>query len=294
MKKRITALLLTGIVACGTILTGCGSEDTKTEQKTEKETEKAEGKSEIYGAMEGVTLEWNGPSYKPYRYMDENGDYVGYDFDVVNALSEILGFEYNYTEAEFAGTLAAIGSGTVDFMGTVGATDERKETMDFTRAYYVPKTAVLVKEDSGIDGYSDLVGQRVCGVLGSIFAKNGEQIKDVDFFTVDSDALLGVEEVIAGRADAIISESVELAGYQENYPETKVVVLNDDPDIDFDLLVSSYHYAFKNDSEYVDLFNQALDILAEDGTLAQIQEKWLGEENITDWSGFDAYAPATE
>lgn len=297
MKRQIIAVLLVCMLVGATFFTGCGEkteEETKTDDVVEGNTDDSvdssttEENSDVYGAMKGVTLEWNGPSYKPYRYMDETGGYTGYDFDVVDALSEILGFDYNYTEAEFAGTLAAIS------VGTVGATDERKESMDFTRAYYVPKTAVLVKEDSEINGYADLIGKRVCGVMGSIFAKNGEQIKDVDFFTVDSDALLGVEEVMAGRADAIVSESVELAGYQKEYEGTKVVVLNGDPDIDFDMLVSSYHYAFKNDSEYVDLFNKALDILAENGTLASIQEKWLGADNITDWSIFDEYEPAKE
>jgi len=97
-------------------------------------------KGEIVVAMEGT--------WAPWTYMDEDGDLVGYDVEVAEAIAEKLGVEASFVTGEWDGLLAGLDAGTY-------STLEDIET-DLTGQSLLAPLSVLPSLDAG-DGAPDLL-----------------------------------------------------------------------------------------------------------------------------------------
>lgn len=286
MKKKLLSVLLVGAMVCS--LAGCGSS-----KDTAKDTSSAgsssagsEIKEDENGApvkadgsklMDGVKLTVSSDNYKPYRYQDENGKWIGYDFAVLDALSDVLGFTYDFEEIEFSGVVASVSSGKTDMAPTLCATEERKEVLDFTEPYHIPKPLFAVKKDSDINSVEDLKGKKVAVTFGTTWETMlNEEMSDAKITSMDTLSSV-VADVSAGRQDAIFGDSVQIAEYAKDN-DLKTISW----DVDYN--VPADDFGLKKGSEYVEPINKGLEYLKDSGKLAEIQEKWLGKDSVTDWS----------
>ncbi len=106
MKKisKMSAFALTGILAVSTALTGCGSTG---------ETAKAASDKSSDGVKKVVI--GSGVNYNPYCYLDENGKAVGYEYDVLNAIDELLPeYEFEYQSMAFDQLVLSLEAGKID------------------------------------------------------------------------------------------------------------------------------------------------------------------------------------
>ena len=110
-----------------------------------------------------------------FGYQDEmTGEYSGMEIDLANMIAEALG----YDEVEFTTVTAAtrgelLVAGEIDcVLATFTITDARKETWDFSTAYYTDVVTALVEDSSGITCLADLVGKTVGVSSGSTSAKS--------------------------------------------------------------------------------------------------------------------------
>lgn len=137
----ILALMLTMSLA------GCGgsSDDDGTVYRTLDEI-KADGTINI-----GVFSDKN-----PFGYVDENGEYQGYDIYFAERIGEDLGVEVNYVSTEAANRIEYLQTGKVDvILANFTVTPERAEEVDFALPYMnvalgvvSPKTAVVDSMDT--------------------------------------------------------------------------------------------------------------------------------------------------
>ena len=110
-----------------------------------------------------------------FGYQDEmTGEYSGMEIDLANMIAEALG----YDEVEFTTVTAAtrgelLDAGEIDcVLATFTITDARKETWDFSPAYYTDAVTALVEDSSGITCLADLVGKTVGVSSGSTSARS--------------------------------------------------------------------------------------------------------------------------
>ena len=82
MKKRVLAVLMA--VATMATMVGCG--DTASEQKPEASE----------GSGEKVWVIATDTAFKPFEYTDDNGDFVGIDMEILDAVAKDQGFEYKW------------------------------------------------------------------------------------------------------------------------------------------------------------------------------------------------------
>ena len=72
----------------------------------------------------------------PFGYVDENGDYQGYDIYLAERLGEDLGVEINYVSTEAANRVEYLQTGKVDIiLANFTVTKERAEQVDFALPY---------------------------------------------------------------------------------------------------------------------------------------------------------------
>lgn len=93
----------------------------------------------------------------PFGYVDENGDYQGYDVFLAQRLGEDLGVEINYVSTEAASRIEYLQTGKVDIiLANFTVTDERAEEVDFALPYMNVALGVVSPDDAVIESLEDV------------------------------------------------------------------------------------------------------------------------------------------
>lgn len=214
--------------------------------------------------------------FEPEMYLDENGEPAGYDVDLLNDLASELGLELKIENLDFNGLIPGLQSKKFD-MVSVGLTptDERKQVVDFTRAY-VPYTSVLAVADGDTTEATVEAFDTPSTTITALQGSSGEQLANAKFpqatvapFSDQNSALL---EVSTGRADASVVEDYILAQYTKANPGQLVKV-----DLPEALEVNYGSWATqKGNAALVDALDGFLCEAQSDGTLAELYEKNFG------------------
>ena len=89
---------------------------------------------------------------KPCGYVDENGEYQGYDVYFANRLAKDLGVETNFVSTEAANRIEYLQTGKVDvILANFTVTEERAQEVDFALPYMNVALGVVSRNDKVID-----------------------------------------------------------------------------------------------------------------------------------------------
>lgn len=138
MKNRLFGKKVFGAIVAGAMvlssLTGCGS-------AKETDTASADTEKKVYRTLDEIkesgTINIGVFSDKnPFGYVDENGEYQGYDVYFANRIGKDLGVDINYVSTEAASRIEYLETGKVDIvLANFTVTDERAEVVDFALPY---------------------------------------------------------------------------------------------------------------------------------------------------------------
>ena len=93
----------------------------------------------------------------PFGYVDENGEYQGYDVYFARRLADDLGVEVNFVSTEAASRIEYLQTGKVDvILANFTVTDERKEEVDFALPYMNVALGVVSPDSRVIESLDDL------------------------------------------------------------------------------------------------------------------------------------------
>ena len=154
--KRAGAALLGLTLAIGS-LTGCGAKQTATETQNNAPAEKVVYRT-VDEIKESGTINIGVFSDKsPFGYVDENGEYQGYDVYFGNRIGEDLGVEINYVSTEAANRIEYLQTGKVDIiLANFTVTEERAQEVDFALPYMNVALGVVSPEDNVITSLDEL------------------------------------------------------------------------------------------------------------------------------------------
>jgi len=212
-------------------------------------------------------------TYKPFSYHDETGELVGYDVEVSKAVAEKLGLEVDFQETEWAAIFAGLESNRFDVIGNqVSINEEREEKYSLSDPYSVsPGALVVASDNTDITGFDGLEGKKAAQSATSnwyeLAAGYGADIEEVEGWN-ESVSLL-----TSGRIDFTLNDRLTVLDYlaTEGDDAIKIVAETDDPSL-------SAYAVTKDNSALTDAINDALAELSADGTLAEIGEKYFGED----------------
>jgi len=212
-------------------------------------------------------------TYKPFSYHDETGELVGYDVEVSKAVAEKLGLEVDFQETEWAAIFAGLESNRFDVIGNqVSINEEREEKYSLSDPYSVsPGALVVASDNTDITGFDSLEGKKAAQSATSnwyeLAAGYGADIEEVEGWN-ESVSLL-----TSGRIDFTLNDRLTVLDYlaTEGDDAIKIVAETDDPSL-------SAYAVTKDNSALTDAINEALAELSADGTLAEIGEKYFGED----------------
>ena len=216
--------------------------------------------------------------FKPFEYTDENGDFVGIDVDILAAIAEDQGFQYELNSLGWDSAIAACQAGQADGMiAGASITDERKESgWTFSDGYYNATQSMTVKADSDIAGFEDLEGTTVGVKTGTQGASYAESLQDEFSFNITyfEDSPTMYQAVLGGQVVACFEDTpIMAASIQDGGLQLKIVEGSENDGAPYGFAIFS-----EDSQELVDLFNAGLANIVADGTYEEIIAKYLGED----------------
>jgi polar amino acid transport system substrate-binding protein len=213
--KKISVILL-ALTLGVSVLAGCGAKET-TSAKTE-DTKKSSDKA-IYRTLDeikesgkiviGVFSDKN-----PFGYVDQDGEYQGYDVYFAKRLAEDLGVEIEYVSTEPASRVEYLETGKVDLiLANFTVTEERAESVDFALPYMKVALGVVSPDDALITSPEELNGKKLIVAKGTTaetyFTENYPDVELLKFdqYTEAYNALLD------GRGEAFSTDNTEVLAW---------------------------------------------------------------------------------
>lgn len=262
MKKKIFAAVLAGTMAAGMF-----------------------SATAVQAGIEDKTLVVGfDAEYPPYGYMDDNGEYTGFDLELAQAVCDLEGWELVKTPINWDTKDQELNAGNIDCIWNGFTMNGREDDYTFSDPYVDNSQVIVVAEDSGIETLEDLAGKTV-GVQAASAAldllnseEEGGQKELADTFASLNefgDYNTAFNELQAGALDALAID-VGVANYQINSRGDGYVVLEET------LNTEQYAIGFKKgNDELCDIVNADLQKLADDGTVAELAEKYEIADMVT-------------
>ncbi len=204
------------------------------------------------------------PEFPPFEFVTSNGvigEFDGIDMAIAKKIGEDNGMEIKMESMEFDSLLVALQNGQIDaVIAGMTATDERKETVDFSTPYYTATQVMIVKEDSDIASAADMADKRICVIQGY----TGEVcVQDMGYtyeaFKKGTEAIM---ELVNGKCDVVVLDSATAQKYVGDNEGLKIV---EDASA-----FESEEYAIavqKGNTELLDKINASIEKMLADGTI---------------------------
>jgi len=210
-------------------------------------------------------------SFPPYGWV-EHGKPVGFELDVVKAIIEKMGLKAEFQPDDWAKVLISVKLRKADAIATIGITEERKKSYDFSESYTDFASALFVKtEDPGIQGLKDLDGKVVAVQKDSFpIPYLRQNHPTVQLYMTDS-PLSAMEAVLSDKATAaVVDKQVGLYNIKQRL-SGKLKNVGEE----FNKTPVALAVLKGTKAEFLKKFNQALSEIKADGTYDRIYTQWF-------------------
>lgn len=212
-------------------------------------------------------------NYPPYEFIDNEGNFRGFNVDVIRAIAIELGLDIHIIPNRWEDTMVSLEKGEIDAIQGMTLTPERDVIYDFTEEIVINSQNIFVlNETTYISDISDLKGKRVGIQAEDVTKKIIKDIEDIEIIE-KSNQLEALKALIAGEVDAFVGNRLTGIYYIQTFDLTNTVKIVGEP-----LYSTKYALAVKSgDHELLNLLNSGLNEIKENGTYDKIYKKWFGE-----------------
>lgn len=172
--------------------------------------------------------------YPPYGYMDENGEYTGFDLELAQAVCDLKGWELVKTPINWDSKDMELNSGNIDCIWNGFTINGREDDYTWSDPYLNNEQVMVVAADSKIEKLDDLAGKNVVvqAASAALDALNSDDNKDLTAsfgsLTENPDYNTAFMNLDSGAADAIAVD-IGVAKYQLSQREEGKYVILDEP-----------------------------------------------------------------
>ena len=278
MKSKVLTLSLVGAMALS--LAACGSSSSsssasKSSSSASSTSSKASSaastssESDMQYVIDKGTLVVGITNFEPMDYMDEDGNWIGFDADLATAFADSLGVDVEFMEIDWNNKILELDGKTIDCVWNgMTLTDEVTSAMETTKPYCNNAQVVVVKEDVA-DKYQDVESLKDLTFAVEAGSAGAEQASanNLNYTEVQNQAA-ALMEVAAGTSDAAIIDSLMAAamiGVGTSYEDlTYTVSLNSE----------EYGVGFRKGSDLAQELNNFFEESYKDGTMLEIAKEY--------------------
>ena len=215
------------------------------------------------------------PDYPPFENL-ENGEYVGLDIAIAEAVAEELGLEAEFKTLQFDAIIPAIASGGQADAGISGFSvdPERAKEIDFTDSYYIDDQAIAVMKggeittanaDEALNQEGVIIAVQ-SGTTGEAYVEENYPNATAQPYGNSTDAFAALQ---SGQADAVCTNlAVVQKMIADAYQDAEIVKS----------IATGEEYAIvvsQDNTALTEAINDALAKLQSDGTIDKLIEQYL-------------------
>ncbi len=252
--KKLVAMALAAVMMTG-LLAGCGKAESKT-----------------------FTVGFDA-EFPPYGYMDENGEYTGFDLELAEEVCTRNGWTLVKQPVDWDAKDMELNSGSIDCIWNGFTMNGREDQYTFSVPYVDNSQVFVVKADSGIAAFADLAGKNVgvqkdSSALAALESDAADLAATFTELNQYADYNTGFLDLDAGAIDAIAVD-IGVAEYQLESRGDAYVILDEK------LATEQYGIGFKlGNTELKDQVEKTLLEMAEDGKFMEIAQKYGLEDSV--------------
>lgn len=262
-----------GIAGCGSSNSGSG---------TVGSAAGSAAASETYTLIkEGTLTVATSVGFEPFEFM-EDGEYKGFDLDLIRAIGDKLGLTVEFANVDFDTILPGVASGTKYdcAIGAITITPQRKKEVDFTDPYYMDDQAVATRVDDDRitgDNFTEVLNQEgmkiavQSGSTAESIAKEDYPNAERVIFKTATEDFAGLQ---ANHADALITGKAVALRHCATTFDTCHVIGTIPTGHELGIVVNKQNPGLR------DALDAALDELTEDGTVDELMAEYDMANNM--------------
>lgn len=215
-------------------------------------------------------------NYPPYEFVDDNGNFRGFNVDVIRAVAIELGLEIELIPNSWEDTMELLKLGEIDAIQGMTITPERNKIYDFTEEIIINSQNIFVLNNTSyISDIYDLEGKKVAIQAEDVTREVIENVQNI-IIIEKVNQLEALQSLLSGEVDAFVGNRLTGIYYVQRFGLTETVKIVGDP-----LYTTMYSIAVKvGDVELLSLLNSGLKAIKNNGTYDKIYKKWFGETII--------------
>jgi len=229
-------------------------------------------------AMAELRLGIDSAPYAPFYEADTNGNFVGWEIEIGDAICAAMEEECTWVPVAWDGIIPALLAKKIDaIVGSMSITEERMKTISFSDKYYNTPASIVAMKSMDMDGTPESVAGKIIGVQVSTTHQNYVQshFEDVaDSVKVYQDFNEHNQDLLAGRVDMVVADSLAMSDFL-NSPEGQDFEIKADLADDAIFGPGVGAGIRQEDTELVEKFNAAIQQIRDDGSYAEISAKYF-------------------
>lgn len=211
-------------------------------------------------------------TYPPFEMVNKEGQIVGFDVDVMNAICAQINCVAEFKTTAWDGILAALVNGEFDMVASgVTITPERDKIVDFTDPYHEVTQAIAVRtEDDGLTLDDFKTGDYVLGAqTGTTLATSAEALVGRDRTRLYDTFNTAVQALLNNDVDGVVLDDTSADAFAGEYAGDLAIPIRDVATGD------KLGFVVPDGDPLAEDLNEGLAAIKEDGTLDKLVEKWL-------------------
>ncbi|MHB8133274.1 MAG: basic amino acid ABC transporter substrate-binding protein [Anaerolineaceae bacterium] len=210
-------------------------------------------------------------TFPPFEMVDEaSKELTGFDVDLMKAIAENAGFQYEFVNLPFDPMLAGVAECQYDMaIAAITITDERKAQFLFSDPYIDAGQIIIVKgDDNSITSKSDLSGKTIGAQLGTTGEIEAQAIEGITYKPYDTYDLAFLD-LANGQIDAVIADYPTALGFIAQNPEKLKTVGEKFTNESYGIAIC------KDRSDLLEKINPALQAVKNAGVIEDLAAKYL-------------------
>lgn len=285
MKKTFVCLAVAMSLISGIFASGAKEESAKSVPAVTVDT--SDPLKAKWAGLAGKTLKVGTGGVQLGWTMGDASNLEGMDIDVIKYICDYYGIKIEWTVSEYASLWGMVQNGVIDTIANLTTVNpDRLKLYWFTNTYAWESYSIAGRKADGIPEDGDMSywnGKTLCGEAGSnatlVMEKiiESQKAKGIVIKELDLDAATVVFPAVAQkRADgafqctSTVAYAVKLAGYSD------MMFIQD---VKWKNMPIVYGWARReSNKDFILAFNDLIDQMHKDGTLAKFSKKWFSQD----------------
>lgn len=210
--------------------------------------------------------------FPPYEYVDADGNFKGFNVDLLKAVSLVTGMEFEFLPMKWENAFASIHRGEADLIQGMKESEERRHLFLFSESLLTNSQSIFVlDQNTAIRNESDLKGKTIALNKEDIIYREISTIEGVVIAEYDS---LGeaLRALLQGDVDALIGNTLTV-----NYLSKEKNVIDLVKIIGRSMNEQKYSIAVHRDNpELLKQLNEGILEIQNNGMYDALYRKWFG------------------